>query len=366
MKILIITRSFVREVSDLVRYAARKKLPLEFSVVMPYGTHIEKPLPAHVSFRKLYFIDRMRATCYTPSIFADICSFQPDVLHIFEEFSGLIAFQSLLLNTLLRRKSKVMMYSAENLPNNIRAVLKFPMRYVMKRADVAFVCSHGVKTVLEAEGYTNSIEVFPLGVDTTKFYKFSANDVKDELQLHGKFVVGYVGRLLEIKGVYLLIELMQHLPDSFHAVFVGNGPEEHNLRKLAAQYHVSQRVHFVGNVPYTRLPHYINCMDIGIVPSRTTKRWKEQFGRVLVEFMSCEVPVIGSTSGSIPEVLGTAGCLFSEDNIQQLVQKIHDLSKTPEILQELGKKGRARVIANYSTEIMCNRLLSMYTNLVPH
>ncbi len=364
MKILIITRSFVKEVSYLVQYAMRSNFSATFSVVMPYVDNSQKLLPGSISVRKLYFTERMRATYYSPAIIADIWAFRPDILHIFEEYSGVIAFQSLLFNTLLGRKSKVMVYSAENLQNNMHVIFRFLMKYVMNHSDLAFVCSHGVRRVLEEEGFTKPIKVFPLGIDTTKFYKFPVSHLKKNLKLDEKFVLGYIGRLLGIKGVFLLIEMMRHLPEHVHLLMVGAGPEEQNLRRAASEYHLDHRVHLVGNVPYVQLPQYINCMDIGIVPSKTTTRWKEQFGRVLVELMSCEVPVIGSDSGSIPEVLGDVGCIFPEDNPQALGHVVTSLMEHPEKCETLGKRGRERVIQNYSTDIMCEQFLGMYKKLL--
>jgi glycosyltransferase involved in cell wall biosynthesis len=306
----------------------------------------------------------MRAACYTPSLFLDIQAFRPDILHIFEEFSGLIAFQSLLFNRILRRKSKVMVYSAENLRNNMHPVFRIPMRYVVKRSDLAFVCSHGVKQVLEEEGYPKPIEVFPLGVDTTKFCKFPAVQLKTKLNLDEKFVLGYIGRFLGIKGVFLLIEMMRYLPENAHLLMIGTGPEEQHLRNAVADYRLEDRVHFIGEIPNIQLPQYMNCMDIAIVPSMTTKRWKEQFGRVIVEFMSCEVPVIGSNSGSIPEVVGRAGVIFPEHDLQELLNAVNTLLEHPETRHELGRYGRERAVRLYSTDIMCERFLAMYDALM--
>jgi len=157
---------------------------------------------------------------------------------------------------------------------------------------------------------------------------------------------------------------MRYLPENIHLLIVGNGPEKDNLRTVISKYHLEHRVHLVGKIPYEQLPQYINCMDVGVVPSRTTKRWKEQFGRVIIEFMSCEVPVIGSDSGSIPEVLGDAGCLFHENNLQELIQLVNAFREHPEKREESGKRGRARAMTYYTLEIMCDQLLSMYRKLM--
>ena len=369
IKVLIVTRSFVREVKSLLDYAANVSFPVQFFVIMPEGSELDRPLADTVSQRKIYFTHRMRAACYGPSLFKDILTFRPDILHLFEEFSGLIAFQSLLFNRIAGRKSQVLLYSAENLPHNMHPFFRLPMRYVMHRSDAALVCSRGVKPVLQKEGYTKPIEVFPLGIDTSKFYKFPVEPLKKQLKLDGKFVLGYAGRLLEIKGVFLLIEMMRHLPENIHLLIVGSGPEEFRLRNMAVAFHVDYRIHFVGSIPYADLPRYMNCMQIGIVPSRTTPYWKEQFGRVLVELMSCEVPVIGSNSGSIPEILEDAGYIFQENSLQELIRMIHSLMQHPDKTEEIGRLGRERVVKHYSEDMMCKQVMNMYQRLshnTPH
>lgn len=362
MKILLITKSFEREVSALVAYAAQHAPDVHFHVVLPIQSHAA--LPAPVSFRKIFCARHMRAACISPGILTDLYAVRPDIVHVFEEFSSLMAFQSIFLRNLMSRSAKTMVYSAENIPGNIHPIFRLPARYVLRHADLAFVCHPQVEAVLRQEGYRKPVEVFPLGVDPTQFHKFSALELKARLQLEGAWVIGYVGRLLAIKRVDLLIESMLRLPEQVHLLIVGSGPEEAALRAMIANYQLERRVHLVGDVAYDLLPQYMNCMDVGIVPSQTTKRWKEQFGRVLIELMSCEVPVVGSDSGSIPEVIGEAGVIFPEKNLEQLVTILEELRRAPRHCQELGTLGRARVLDRYSVTIMCQRFLTMYARLM--
>ena len=156
---------------------------------------------------------------------------------------------------------------------------------------------------------------------------------------------------------------MRQLPENFHILLIGGGPEEFEFRRQCMVYGLTTRVHIRGDVPYAELPGYIKCMDIGIVPSHTTRRWKEQFGRVLVEFMSCEVPVIGSGSGSIPEVLGDSSCIFPEKSIPDMVNIIKTLASSPKENRAQGIHNRTRVVEFYSAERMAQQLLEMYARL---
>ena len=215
MKILILTKSFEREVTCLVNHLSARNPDIEFHVILPATSTVVLPVP--VSLRKLNWAHHMRAAWFSSRVFADIQRFQPDIIQVFEEFSSLIAFQTLLFRNLCCRQSKTMIYAAENIPGNVGAIFRLPARYVMRYSDLAFVCSQGVKHVLQAEGYPHPIEVFPLGVDTDAFQKCGSPQLKRDLALDGKFVLGYVGRLLRIKGVFDILEIM--LPGATYNYF---------------------------------------------------------------------------------------------------------------------------------------------------
>ena len=85
-----------------------------------------------------------------------------------------------------------------------------------------------------------------------------------------------------------------------------------------------------------------------VLPSRTTATWKEQFGRVLTEAMACGVPVVGSNSGAIPEVIADAGLIFPEGDAMSLAAQLQRLANEHTLAVELGRRGMARVVDNYS------------------
>jgi glycosyltransferase involved in cell wall biosynthesis len=68
----------------------------------------------------------------------------------------------------------------------------------------------------------------------------------------------------------------------------------------------------VTGVPHDRVPGYLNAMDVLAAPSRTTPRWREQLGRMLIEAFACGVPVVASDSGEIPAVVADAGVVLPE------------------------------------------------------
>jgi glycosyltransferase involved in cell wall biosynthesis len=91
-------------------------------------------------------------------------------------------------------------------------------------------------------------------------------------------------------------------------------------------------------------------MEMMVLPSLTTTMWKEQFGRVLPEAMACGIPVIGSSSGEIPAVIGDAGLVFPEGNVESLRNCIVSLIDDPEKRRALGDAGIVRVREHFTSE----------------
>jgi glycosyltransferase involved in cell wall biosynthesis len=97
-----------------------------------------------------------------------------------------------------------------------------------------------------------------------------------------------------------------------------------------------------------------------VVPSRTTTGWKEQFGRVIIEAMSCGVPVIGSSSGEIPRVIDDAGLIVAEGAPAELAAALRRLATTPALASDLAQRGRARVLAQYTQRAIAQATAEVY------
>ena len=123
-------------------------------------------------------------------------------------------------------------------------------------------------------------------------------------------VVGYLGRFVAQKGVLDLCAALERLSTPWKALFVGGGPLQPELERFAAAH--PGRVHVENRATHGDVPRWLNAMTVLCAPSRTTPRWREQFGRMLIEAMACGVPVLASDSGEIPFVVGEAGRVLAE------------------------------------------------------
>jgi glycosyltransferase involved in cell wall biosynthesis len=107
----------------------------------------------------------------------------------------------------------------------------------------------------------------------------------------------------------------------------------------------------------------MKTMHVLVLPSRTGEDWKEQFGQVLIEAMSCGTPVVGSDSGAIPAVIGDAGMIFKEGDAKDLAEKLKNLMNES-FRESLRKKGLNRVDSCFTHEKVAAATHEVYRYLL--
>jgi glycosyltransferase involved in cell wall biosynthesis len=284
---------------------------------------------------------------------------QPDIVHIDEEPYNLATFQALRAARALH--AKALFFSWQNLLRRYPPPFRWIERYVLDHSQCVIAGSQEAAQVLRSKGFSRQIVVIPqFGVDPDVF----SPRITAPAQPRERFLVGYVGRLVKEKGVDLLLQALAGLPTSVQAMIVGDGEELLSLRNLAARLDVAGRVEFVPAVSSARIPSIYTQLDALVLPSRTQVNWKEQFGRVLIEAMSSGVPVIGSTCGEIPQVIGDAGLLFPEGDVEALRQQLRQLIAQPTCCADLALRGRARVLARYTMQRIADETVAVYRRMM--
>jgi glycosyltransferase involved in cell wall biosynthesis len=158
-----------------------------------------------------------------------------------------------------------------------------------------------------------------------------------------------------------LVATLPLLPAHIRLRLIGDGVQKPQLLARAAALGVRARVELLEWT--SDVPGELRRLDALALPSRTTKNWKEQFGRVLIEAMSCGVPVIGSSSGEIPNVIGDAGMIFPEGDVPALAAAIRRLAGDPALRAELGRGGRARVLERYTQAALARQYYEVYRSM---
>ncbi len=285
---------------------------------------------------------------YLKGLSREMRRFKPDIIVCFEEPFSFFALQTTFLARPFASKAKLVFYSWDNRakgkdygyrPAFVYGAIE---RGVMKRADMLLTASEEGTNYFRS-AYATPVRklYFGVNVDPPQRESYDAKSVFEGLP-QGAFVVGYAGRLLHMKGVDLLIRSLPLLRSNAFLVILGSGPDEQRLRCIASELSVESRVIFVPAVPSSQTKQIISKFGVLVLPSRTTKVWKEQFGRVLVEGMSLGIPVIGSDSGAIPDVIGEAGLIFRENEHSSLAEMIARLMSDEKLNAELACKGKAR------------------------
>lgn len=292
-------------------------------------------------------------------------NFQPDIIHLEEEAWSINALQTVRLKRKFCSDSRFIFRTSLSIPSKQRfgPIPIWIEKRVFRETDIAFPLSENAGKILKQRGYHGKQIPFPNGVDISLFQKQDMHQLKKSLGIADYFVIGYVGRLIQMKGIDTLIEAAALLDFPFKLLIVGSGEDKPIYNELAAKHHITENIVWIDAVPPEEVPNYINCMDTLVLPSRTTSDWVEFFGRVLIEGMACEVPVIGSDSGEIPQVIDDAGLIFPEGNAPVLAEKIKLIATDPTLCQNLQKRGLARV-QNFTWETIAQRTYEVYQQLL--
>jgi glycosyltransferase involved in cell wall biosynthesis len=134
------------------------------------------------------------------------------------------------------------------------------------------------------------------------------------------------------------------------------------MQSWASRY--GDRVRIVTAVPHEQVPEYLNAFDVLCAPSRTTTNWREVFGRMVIEAFACEVPVLGSDCGELPKVIGDAGMIVSEDDIEGWARSLEKLLDSNELRKDLGKRGFDRVKQHFTWNAVAQKHLEFFERLL--
>lgn len=264
---------------------------------------------------------------------------RPDVLHVDEEPYNLATAHAITLGK--RRGARTLFFTWQNLYRELPLPFRLIERYNYRQADYAIAGNQESVEVLRRKGYGSHIAVIPqFGVDPAIF--------SPQGRPAGGFTIGYLGRLIAAKGLHSLLEAVAGLEGEWRLLLVGDGPLRPELEAKARALGMKEKVELRQPVPSVVVPKVMAELDVLVLPSLTTASWKEQFGRVLVEAMACEVPVVGSDSGEIPNVIGEAGLVFPEGDAAALRERLRRLRDDAALREGLARAGRDRVVARYT------------------
>lgn len=236
----------------------------------------------------------------------------------------------------------------ENLDRPFPLPAKVIRAYTMPRADYFAARSPTAAAMLKRWGARAPIAVVPHTIP----------EWEPGPRVYGSadpFTIGFAGRLVPQKGIDDLVSAVRLLEFPFRLLVVGDGPlRDHLERADLGRGELELRTGLLTD----DMPQLYRQMDVLVLPSRTTRTWAEQFGKVLCEALLCGTPVIGSSCGEIPWVINTSGggLLFAEGDAAGLAARIDGLHADPSSREMLARRGCAGVEQHFAPRAAAREL----------
>ncbi|WP_375509679.1 hormogonium polysaccharide biosynthesis glycosyltransferase HpsO [uncultured Nostoc sp.] len=388
MKILIASHTYIVDLNcEKLRALSQLEADIEVTVVVPkrwkpggvQNRIIETEYRDEGTFRIVpvsnFSQNHQGLLTFGADLISLLKEFRPQIIQVEQGSRGLAYTQMIALNQLLGLKAKNVFFTWWNLPYNLKLPVALLEKYNLNHSHGIISGNQDGAEVLRQRGYKGAIKVMPqLGVDEFLFTPKAQPELVAKLDIKkGDFVVGFVGRFVQEKGLLTLLQALITLKNKrWKFLLLGRGELQSQLIKIASENNIEERLILVESVPHNEVENYINLMSTLVLPSETTYKfktltsvgWKEQFGHVLIEAMACKVPVIGSDSGEIPYVIGDAGLVFPEGDVQALANCLLQLMDKPDFAYTLGEMGYQKAMIKYTNKALAKQQLEFYQDLV--
>jgi glycosyltransferase involved in cell wall biosynthesis len=286
----------------------------------------------------------------TPGLFITtpfvILIFNPDVI----QAHGLIAgFVGTFWGKVFGKRIVNTTHSIYNFPPN--GLYHNFARWIFKNSDKVLTLSKQSKIEIATLGIEDKkVTVFTYWIDLNKFKPIK--NAKRIVGWENIFVVLFVGRLIEEKGILILLDAAKEWNKKITLVIIGTGPLELTIKKRTLK---KGNIKFLGIIDNQKLPIYYSASDLTIVPSIH----EEGFGRVILESLACGTPVIGSNRGAIPEAMDSSvGTLIKVTDLE-IKRIIEGYFNDKNKLFNHGKRARKYAVEKYN-EKNINNIISTY------
>ncbi len=373
MKLLMITRTLAEFASIQGEIAEIAKLGIDQTVVSPRrwaGRDSEikrvKPDGFELLFHDCWFSGTSSIRLgnhlhFYPGIGRVIGREKWDLVHIDEEPFNPATYHA--LRACRKHDVPAVFTEWQNLNKWYPPPFNFFEKYVFENAAGAIPGSKECLDILRCRGFRGPVAQIGHGLDPTVFRKEDASGLRRRLAPEDSFVVGFMGRIHQDKGLDTLIKALVLIPKNGVLVLVGRGPYREELESMIRRLQLQERVYWLPWVHSDEVVEYMNAFDVLVLPSRTRRNWKEQFGRVLIEAMACETCVVGSDSGEIPNTIGDAGLVFHEGNEQELADSLRRLMDDPAMCKAFGQRGRQRVLEHFTYAGVARQRVEFYRRI---
>ena len=235
-------------------------------------------------------------------------------------------------------------------------------RYALQQSDgVTAVSKFLKKATIETFDF-DEVEVIPNFICPHHYHKIDDSPLKNHLAPNGEKLLVHVSNFRPVKRPIDCVEIFAKVKEEFPAVrlvMVGDGPERSAAKYRAESLGVGEDVLFVGKK--SNIADYLGVSDIFLLPSEL-----ESFGLAALEAHACELPVIATRIGGIPEVVndGESGFLSDIGDIDRMAANALRLLKDDDLRRQMGTRGREISVQRYSTQAIIPQYIAFYEQVL--
>ena len=235
-------------------------------------------------------------------------------------------------------------------------------RYGLQQSDgVTAVSKFLQKATIETFDF-DDVEVIPNFICPCHYKRIPESPLRDELAPSGEKLLVHVSNFRAVKRPVDCVEILARVRAegaNVRLVMVGDGPERGAVVYRAEQLNVRENVVFVGK--QAAIPSYLGIADVFLLPSEL-----ESFGLAALEAQACEVPVIATRIGGIPEVVaeGETGYLSDVGDVAKMSEDTLRLVGDDDLRRSFGEKGRDLAIQRYSSDKIIPQYISFYESVL--
>jgi PEP-CTERM/exosortase A-associated glycosyltransferase len=243
--------------------------------------------------------------------------------------------------------------------------------YALKQADAVTTICEGLRKDIVARGVpADKVTVIPNAVDIEKFSMGGTPDLelKDKLGLAGSRLIGFIGSFYAYEGLDVLLravpKLVARMPD-LRVLLVGGGPQDEQLRQMAKDLNIADKVVFTGRVPHDQVNKYYDLLDVLVYPRLSMRLTDLVTPLKPLEAMAQGRILAASDVGGHLELIadGKTGVLFRADDPDSLADKVGALLAAHDTWPQLRQAGRHYVETERNWKVSVGRYPAIYGRL---
>lgn len=235
-------------------------------------------------------------------------------------------------------------------------------RYGIVQSDGVTAISHYLKQATKEIFQFDDIAVIPNFVCESEYARHPVAELRSSLSPQGEPLLVHVSNFRPVKRPVDCVEILARVVKkgiNTRLVMVGDGSERPNVEHRARCLNVYDKCVFVGKQP--KIVDYLSAADVLLLPSE-----QESFGLAALEAMACEVPVIASLVGGVPEVVtdGETGFLSEVGDVEKMAEDAARLLTDAELRREMGKRARESALSRYRTDLVIPQYIDFYERVL--